>query len=352
MSVELSPASQLGFPRPLTSLVKRSLYIHNPNPHPVAFKVKTTAPKQYCVRPNSGRIDAGESVEVHVLLQPLAQEPPPHAKCKDKFLVQSAYITPDEEMHTLGEMWSQTEKTNKAAIHEQKIKVVYLAAEDGTTNANGIPEEGDETIGGGAGEASRMEESHNTPHDGLTRWTTRPDKEYDPELFRNAGYSYWEIEKPPYVPPAIFSHAQSSPTPHSPLPAAQDKPIPVPVEVPQSSPTIKKDVAPPLPDLTPSQAGATNVALEKSLATTTSDSDKLAVALKEIDKLRAELDEARGPQVTGLRKRGNAGGAGAETVVEKAKEAVANTTSGSQGVPLEVCVGLVVGVFVMTYLFF
>jgi hypothetical protein len=36
----------------------------------------------------------------------LATEPPPHAKCKDKFLVQSAFITPDEEMRTLSEMVS------------------------------------------------------------------------------------------------------------------------------------------------------------------------------------------------------------------------------------------------------
>ncbi|WWC85582.1 uncharacterized protein L201_000446 [Kwoniella dendrophila CBS 6074] len=387
MSVELSPANQLGFPRPLTSLVKRSLFIHNPNPHPVAFKVKTTAPKQYCVRPNSGRVESGESVEVQVLLQPLQQEPPPHAKCKDKFLVQSAYITPDEEMHTLGEMWSQVEKTNKSAIQEQKIKVVYLAAEDGSNNQNGIPEEDDH-----AGEASRLEESVNSPHDGYTRWTTKPEKEYDPELFRNAGFSYWETPKPPYIPPpfpvgtfhdllstigqpvipaisefAIFSHAQSSPVQLQHLPPAQDKPIPVPVQVssPTTATTTKEfstsngPLSPPLADLKPSQAQATNVALEQSLNTTTSDSDKLAVALKEIEKLRAELAEAKsadGPQVTGLRKRGNATGTtGAETIVEKAKDAVTSTSvtaGGQQGVPLEVVVALVGGVFVLTYLFF
>lgn len=49
---------------PLTRLVTQALHIHNPHPHPVAFKVKTTAPKQYCVRPNSGRVEPGESVEV------------------------------------------------------------------------------------------------------------------------------------------------------------------------------------------------------------------------------------------------------------------------------------------------
>ena len=80
--------------------------IHNPNHQPVAFKVKTTAPKQYCVRPNSGRVEPGETIEILVLLQPLAQEPPPHAKCKDKFLVQSAFISLGSEMKSLTEMVS------------------------------------------------------------------------------------------------------------------------------------------------------------------------------------------------------------------------------------------------------
>ena len=57
MSVDISPHTQLGFPRPLTQVVKKSLYVTNSNSQPVAFKVKTTAPKQYCVRPNSGRIE-------------------------------------------------------------------------------------------------------------------------------------------------------------------------------------------------------------------------------------------------------------------------------------------------------
>ncbi len=49
---------------PFTQLVKEILIVRNPNSEPVAFKIKTTAPKQYCVRPNSGRIEANQSVEV------------------------------------------------------------------------------------------------------------------------------------------------------------------------------------------------------------------------------------------------------------------------------------------------
>ncbi|CAO1633033.1 unnamed protein product [Sympodiomycopsis kandeliae] len=128
MSVDLNPHVQLGFPRPLTQLVKRTLQVSNPNNQPVAFKVKTTAPKQYCVRPNSGRIEPGEKVEVQVLLQAMKDEPPMSAKCRDKFLVQSTIITPDRENVSLTDLWGVVEKEDKNAIHEQKIRVAFLPA--------------------------------------------------------------------------------------------------------------------------------------------------------------------------------------------------------------------------------
>ncbi|PWN43950.1 hypothetical protein IE81DRAFT_53770 [Ceraceosorus guamensis] len=115
-------------PGPLTQLVKRSLQVSNPHAQPVAFKVKTTAPKQYCVRPNSGRIEPGEKVEVQVLLQPMKEEPPTSAKCRDKFLVQSTIITPERETTSLSELWGVVEKEDKSAIHEQKIRVAFLPA--------------------------------------------------------------------------------------------------------------------------------------------------------------------------------------------------------------------------------
>jgi hypothetical protein len=49
---------------PLTRTNKESLFVRNPNPTPVIFKVKTTAPKQYCVRPNAGRIEGNSEIEV------------------------------------------------------------------------------------------------------------------------------------------------------------------------------------------------------------------------------------------------------------------------------------------------
>lgn len=133
MSVELEPA-ELGFKRPFHHEVSQVLRLHNPNSHPVAFKVKTTAPKQYCVRPNSGRIDPGSAVEVQVLLQAMKEDPAPDARCRDKFLVQSIAIQPENDHANIQQVWQGIEQTSKSSIHEKKIRVVFLPADGSAPN--------------------------------------------------------------------------------------------------------------------------------------------------------------------------------------------------------------------------
>ncbi|KAF1921909.1 PapD-like protein [Ampelomyces quisqualis] len=132
MSVELDPVD-LGFKRPFQQEVSKTLRLKNPHSDPVAFKVKTTAPKQYCVRPNSGRIEPGKDVEVQILLQAMKEDPPPDAKCRDKFLVQSVLVTADKEFTNVGSLWSHIEQTDKSSIQEKKIRVLFLPADDATT---------------------------------------------------------------------------------------------------------------------------------------------------------------------------------------------------------------------------
>ncbi|KAF2649496.1 VAMP-associated protein [Lophiostoma macrostomum CBS 122681] len=140
MSVELEPP-ELGFKRPFQHEVTQVLRLKNPHSDPVAFKVKTTAPKQYCVRPNSGRIEPGSHVEVQILLQALKEDPPLDAKCRDKFLVQSVLVTADKEFTNVGQLWSHMEQTAKQSIEEKKIRVSFLPADDSTATparTNGV----------------------------------------------------------------------------------------------------------------------------------------------------------------------------------------------------------------------
>ncbi|KAL4798847.1 PapD-like protein [Aspergillus venezuelensis] len=126
MSILLDPP-ELGFQRPFNREICQVLHLTNNNPEAVVFKVKTTAPKHYCVRPNSGRIEPGKHVEVQVLLQAMKDEPSPDAKCKDKFLVQTVAVTQDMEYANVSSIF---EKATRSAIQERKIRVTWLAPED------------------------------------------------------------------------------------------------------------------------------------------------------------------------------------------------------------------------------
>jgi len=165
MSIELSPAQTLAFRRPFTDQVTQILRVRNTNAMPVAFKVKTTAPKQYCVRPNSGRIEADAEVEVQVLLQAMKEDPPLDYKCRDKFLVQSVAITPDLEAIGVPDIWNRVEKEQrKGDVHEWKIKCAFLPAQqvNGTSTSGG----GGGAVGSSgaaAADSSRNDDSMDSP---------------------------------------------------------------------------------------------------------------------------------------------------------------------------------------------
>ncbi|KAG0332577.1 phosphatidylinositol-binding protein scs2 [Podila horticola] len=126
MSIELEPASQLSFRRPLTESIKETLIIRNPTQLPIAFKVKTTAPKQYCVRPNSGLVGPGQELEVQVQMQAMKEDPPADFKCKDKFLVQSIAITSERAQLSAADLWPTVERDAKDQIREKKIRCAFL----------------------------------------------------------------------------------------------------------------------------------------------------------------------------------------------------------------------------------
>ena len=63
--MEIDPENILTFQRPLNvDVVKCPISITNKSHTPMIFKIKTTAPKTYCVRPNSGFILPGESQQI------------------------------------------------------------------------------------------------------------------------------------------------------------------------------------------------------------------------------------------------------------------------------------------------
>ncbi|KAB2052257.1 Vesicle-associated 1-3 -like protein [Gossypium arboreum] len=116
--------SELKFPFELRKQSSCSMQLTNKTEKYVAFKVKTTNPKKYCVRPNSGIVLPGSSCNVTVTMQ--AQKEAPPEPCRDKFLVQSV-VTPDgtTSKDITPEMFN---KEDGRVVNEFKMRVIYIPA--------------------------------------------------------------------------------------------------------------------------------------------------------------------------------------------------------------------------------
>ena len=112
----------------------------------VTFKIKTTNPKRYSVRPNVGVAWPGADAEVTVQLAALKE--PPEAKCKDKFQVLSLPLSAEhsqqlkelaDEPHRalLNEIW-KGDGAKEAQI--AKIRCSFVA--EPAPRSETIPEEG------------------------------------------------------------------------------------------------------------------------------------------------------------------------------------------------------------------
>ncbi|KAK8487304.1 hypothetical protein V6N13_093425 [Hibiscus sabdariffa] len=108
----------------LRKQISCSLNLSNKTDNYVAFKVKTTNPKKYCVRPNTGVVFPRSTCNVIVTMQ-AQKEAPPDMQCKDKFLLQSVVASPGATPKDI-----TPEMFNKEPGHdveECKLRVVYVA---------------------------------------------------------------------------------------------------------------------------------------------------------------------------------------------------------------------------------
>lgn len=64
MTLELIPNGDLIFKGPFTAVSTTTLKLSNSGNERLAYKIKTTAPKRYCVKPNSGFLDANATANI------------------------------------------------------------------------------------------------------------------------------------------------------------------------------------------------------------------------------------------------------------------------------------------------
>ncbi|KAK9463904.1 PapD-like protein [Lipomyces oligophaga] len=128
--MEIYPAV-LEFSGPFSQPITRHLQLHNKSAEPLAYKVKTTAPKLYSVKPNASRVNPGERIDVKIVLQ-LMYEPQPGYECKDKFLIESIPIPPEMESVSVLELWKTSASEKSTSV---RVKVHYDTVQPVSTDA-------------------------------------------------------------------------------------------------------------------------------------------------------------------------------------------------------------------------
>ncbi|KAH7659270.1 Vesicle-associated membrane-protein-associated protein [Dioscorea alata] len=114
------------------------LKVVNNTEHHVAFKVKTTSPRKYFVRPNTSVVQPWDACTITVTLQ-AQKEYPPDMRCNDKFLLQSTKVPPITDVDELPP--ETFNKEGDKVVQELKLKVIYKAPtqlNDGNSEETGL----------------------------------------------------------------------------------------------------------------------------------------------------------------------------------------------------------------------
>ncbi|KAL0324470.1 UNVERIFIED_CONTAM: Vesicle-associated protein 1-1 [Sesamum calycinum] len=114
---------EMKFPFELKKQISCSLQVSNKTENYVAFKVKTTNPKKYCVRPNTGIVLPRSTCDIVVTMQ-AQKEAPADMQCKDKFLLQSVVASAGA---TAKDITAEMFNKEQGQVEECKLKVVYVA---------------------------------------------------------------------------------------------------------------------------------------------------------------------------------------------------------------------------------
>ncbi|KAH7381111.1 hypothetical protein BKA64DRAFT_228759 [Cadophora sp. MPI-SDFR-AT-0126] len=108
--------SHLTYTLPLKTEQHILVQLHNSNPSPVYYRIKTTAPKRYCVRPNRGTIASGEAINVDFIAVAWKKgmEKPERV---EKFMIESVGVRLEENFE-----WGRDGESRVGEVQRVKIK--------------------------------------------------------------------------------------------------------------------------------------------------------------------------------------------------------------------------------------
>lgn len=121
MTLELIPNGDLVFKGPFNAVSTTTLKLQNSGAERLAYKIKTTAPKRYCVKPNSGFLDSRGTAGIQVMLQPQAAGQPDD-RSKHKFMVQWVAV-PATYTEDVDSFWKKDLKTLN--VQDSKLKCIF-----------------------------------------------------------------------------------------------------------------------------------------------------------------------------------------------------------------------------------
>ncbi len=150
--LQVSP-TELKFKFELRKNIPVILSLTNPTDEKIAFKVKTTSPKMYCVRPSSGFVEPKSNLQVQVIRQ-AQKETPALGDTKDKFLVQSTRVA-SSVAEIVPELFDSTKNSR---VSQVKLRVVLTGPPQPPSPVPEGPEDGETTastrpVGSKGGEA-------------------------------------------------------------------------------------------------------------------------------------------------------------------------------------------------------
>lgn len=116
-ALTIEPEEELRFRGPFDDVVTVLMKLGNISRSKVCYRIMTTAPRRYCVRPNGGILDPGNSVDVSVMLQPYDHD---HEE-NHSFLIRYTSIA-EHEINNLSEKWKRVTPEEETKV---KLKCVF-----------------------------------------------------------------------------------------------------------------------------------------------------------------------------------------------------------------------------------
>ncbi|XP_015036534.2 vesicle-associated membrane protein-associated protein B-like [Drosophila pseudoobscura] len=117
----IDPEHELFFAGPFNQPIVTILTLRNSSEAPLAFKIKTTAPRRYFVRPSVGLIPPLRSIHVGICLQPLNHD---QQQKTDTFLVRSVHAPTNADLSDLNGLWKELE-LEPQQLWDAKLKCVF-----------------------------------------------------------------------------------------------------------------------------------------------------------------------------------------------------------------------------------